>query len=107
MTLTIINSICPELVTNIFSLSSPFDVSSGLNHTLLAQKYYRDLGSRKGFQVHVYIDGVECDSSPFSSYNSATKALGLRSTKSALSRYIDSGKTFRGYIFKSTPLSSF
>lgn len=74
-TITTINT--AQAVIDLFSLDPPFDVSSGFNHTLLAQKYYRDLGSRKGFQVYVYVDGIELASSPFSSYHAATKALGL------------------------------
>jgi hypothetical protein len=91
-----------EQINSVFKLEPPFDVQSGLSHTLLAQQYYRDLGSRKGFPVHVYLNGVELELSPFPSYYAATKTLGL--SDKLVARYIDTNNTFKGYLFRSTPI---
>jgi hypothetical protein len=91
-----------EQLNSVFKLEPPFNIQSGLSHTLLAQQYYRDLGSRKGFSVHVYLNGIELELSPFPSHNTATKILGL--SNKVIARYIDTNNTFKGYLFRSTPI---
>lgn len=58
------------------SSSPPLNISTGQSHTTLAQQFFRSKGSRIGFAVRVYEDGIELQHSPFNSYSSAQKFLG-------------------------------
>ena len=60
-------------------------------------------GSRSGFKVHIYKNGIEINESPFSSYTQGGKAIGLNSVPS-IANYIDTGKIYKeGYTFYSAP----
>lgn len=62
-------------------------------------------GSRKGFKIHIYKNGVEITGSPFSSFSSGGKAIGLKSV-SSIRNYIDTDKLFKDvYMFKSSPMN--
>jgi len=92
-----------EILNTVLDIDAPFNVESGLSHTLLAQQFSLARGSRKGFPVYVYVNGVEIESSPFPSYYAASKALGL--SNRVIFRYIDTSRTYKGYLFYSAPLS--
>lgn len=89
-------------ILKVTSLIAPFDITTGLDHTKLAQSYSRSLGSRKGFSVHIFENGVEILNSPFSSYNKGHQAIGLSGSSKAIGRNINTGKAFLGkYTFYS------
>lgn len=86
---------------------SPIDPNSTLTHSELTRAITVAKGSRAGYTVHVYEGDVELVGSPFSTYGAAHKALGLEAKSRTASRFIDTGKKYRGkYIFRSTPISS-
>jgi hypothetical protein len=86
---------------------APFNILSGLNHFSLAKAYANSQGSRKGFKVYIYENGKEIEGSPFNSFRSRGKAIGLNSV-SSISNYIDTGKLFKErYTFFSKKLDKF
>jgi hypothetical protein len=68
-----------KLIDQINSISAPFDISTRLTHTQLAQEFARKNGSRQGFKEHIYENCLEIPKSPFSSYSEGHKAISLRS----------------------------
>ena len=93
-----------EELDSLLAIEAPFNILSGLDHFTLAKKYANSSGSRKGFKVYIYENGKEIKGSPFNSYRSGGKAIGLNSV-SSISNYIDTGKLFKGrYIFFSRKL---
>jgi len=93
-----------EEIEAIFKLPKPFDLSLGLSHTELAKKYFRERGSRKGFKVYVYKEGVEVKGEPFSSYNQAQKVLKFKGNRT-IAIYIDTNRVFNGkFTFYSHPI---
>lgn len=92
-------------ITNLFSIRPPFDIHSGKSHFNLAKEHSLTKGSRKGFKVYIYKNGVEIKGSPFDSFRSGGKALSLNSV-SSIRNYLDTGKIFKdGYTFYSSPQS--
>jgi hypothetical protein len=92
-----------EEIEEIFKTEPPFNISSGKSHFILTKEYFQLRGSRSGFKVHIYKNGVEIKGSPFSSYTQGGKAIGLNSV-SSIANYIDTGKIYKeGYTFYSRP----
>lgn len=92
-------------IKNLFRIEPPFDIHSGKSHINLAKEYSLTKGSRKGFKVYIYKNGVEIKGSPFDSFRSGAKALSLNSA-SSIRNYLDTGKIFKdGYTFYSSSLS--
>ena len=92
-------------ITNLFKIEPPFDIESGKSHFILAKEYSLTKGSRKGFKVYIYKNGVEIKGSPFDSFRSGAKALSSISA-SSIRNYLDKGKIFKdGYTFYSSPQS--
>lgn len=90
---------------NLFLINPPFDIHSGKSHFILAKDYSLAKGSRKGFKVYIYKEGVEIQGSPFNSFRLGGKAIGLNSV-SSIRNYLDTGKIFKGeYTFYSSPQS--
>lgn len=90
-----------EEIESIFNLNPPFDLFSRKKHFILAKKYVLAKGSRKGFKLHIYKNGIEIKGSPFISYRAGCKAIGLKSP-SSIKNYIDTGKIFKDiYTFYS------
>lgn len=88
-----------DKIKNIFNVEPPFDIHSGKSHFYLAKEYSLAKGSRKGFKVYIYKNGIEIKGSPFNSFRSGSKALGINST-SSIRNYLDTGKIFKdGYTF--------
>lgn len=57
--------------------------------------------SRKGFKLFIYENGKEIKGSPFNSFRSGGKAIGLKSV-SSIRNYIDTGKIYKDkYTFYS------
>ena len=89
-------------ITNLFKIEPPFDIESGKSHFILAKEYSLTKGSRKGFKVYIYKNGVEIKGSPFDSFRSGVKALSSISA-SSIRNYLDTGKMFKdGYTFYSS-----
>jgi hypothetical protein len=71
---------------------------------MLCKEDYNLKGSRHGFKVHIYKNGVEIKDSPFDSFRSGGKAIGLNSV-SSIRHYLDTNKIFKdGYTFYSKPI---
>ncbi len=86
-------------IDHFFSQNPPFNIKSGLNHSILSKKFTVEKGGRSGFTVHVYKkDEVmeEIKGSPFKIYGEAHLAIGLTSGSRAIGRNIDTGKWFKG-----------
>ena len=65
----------------------------------MAKLFAESKGSRKGFKIHIYKKDIEISGSPFSSYRSGGRAIGLNSV-SSITNYIYTGKIFKnGYTF--------
>lgn len=96
-------------INNLFSKNPPFNIKSGLNHSVLSKKFTVEKGGRSGFIVHVYKkDGVmeEIKGSLFKTYGEAHLAIGLNPRSRAIGRNIDTGKFFKGiYLFTSLPIN--
>ena len=72
----------------------------------MAKEYSLFKGSRKGFKVHIYKNGIEIKGSPFDSFRAGGKAINLNSV-SSIKNYLDTGKIFRdGYVFYSRSQSN-
>ena len=92
-------------IKNLFKIEPPFDIESGKSQFILAKEYSLTKGSRKGFKVYIYKNGVEIKGSPFDSFRSGVKALSSISA-SSIRNYLDKGKIFKdGYTFYSSPQS--
>ena len=90
-------------IKSLFEIEPPFDIYSGKSNFILAKEYSLYKGSRKGFKVYIYKNGVEIKGSPFDSFRSGGKAIKLNSV-SSIRNYLDTGKIFKdGYTFYSTP----
>lgn len=62
-------------------------------------------GSRLGYNLHIYKNGLEIQGSPFSSYREGGKAIGLNSV-SSIKIYINTNKVFKdGYTFYSSTVN--
>ena len=90
----------------------PFNIKSGKSHFILAKEFAIKKGSRLGYNLHIYKNGVEISGSPFSSYSrllyivrALCKAIGLKSV-SSIKNYIDTNKVFKdGITFYSSPMN--
>nr|YP_010470484.1 LAGLIDADG endonuclease [Inonotus hispidus]UVF37972.1 LAGLIDADG endonuclease [Inonotus hispidus] len=84
-----------EEIQTLFDIKPIFDIHSGKSHFTLAKEYSLQKGSRKGYKVYIYKDGIEIPGSPFYSYREGGKAIGLNSV-SSIKNYIDTNKIFKG-----------
>jgi hypothetical protein len=92
-----------EEIENIFTMDPPFDIHSGKSHFILAKEYSLSKGSRKGFKVYIYKNGVDIKGSPFYSFIFCGKAIGLTSVSSIIN-YLDTRKIYKKeYTFYSKP----
>ena len=89
-------------IKNLFRIEPPFDIYSGKSNFILAKEYSLYKGSRKGFKVYIYKNGVEIKGSPFDSFRSGGKAIKLNSV-SSIRNYLDTDEIFKdGYTFYSS-----
>jgi hypothetical protein len=89
-------------IKSLFEIKPPFDIQTGISHFNLAKNFSISKGSRKGFKVHIYKNGVEITGSLFSSFRLGGKAIGLNSV-SSIRNYIDTNKIFKNeYTFYSS-----
>nr|YP_010555503.1 LAGLIDADG endonuclease [Ramaria rubella]UYR22251.1 LAGLIDADG endonuclease [Ramaria rubella] len=95
-------------IDNLFSKIPPFNIKSGLTHSVLSKNITVEKGGRSGFTVHVYKkDGAmeEITGSPFKTFGEAHLAIGLKPGSREIGRNIDTVKFFKGlYLFTSLPI---
>ena len=92
-------------IENLFAIDPPYNIFSGKSHFILCKEYSLFKGSRKGFKVYIYKNGVEVKGSPFDSFRSGGRQINLNSV-SSIKNYLDTGKIFKdGYTFYSKPLN--
>ena len=84
-------------IKNLFRIEPPFDIHSGKSHFNLAKEYSLTKGSRKGFKVYIYKNGVEIKGSPFDSFRLGAKALSLNSA-SSIRKYLNTSKYLKTVI---------
>jgi LAGLIDADG endonuclease len=91
-------------IFELFNINPPLDIHSGKSHFILNKELSLSKGSRLGYKVYIYKDGLEINGSPFDSYREGGKAIGLNSV-SSIKNYIDTGRIFKeGYTFYSKPI---
>lgn len=101
-----------EIVTDIFERSetifakdSPFDVEANISHIANVRKWSIRDRSENPKIVYIYANDDMIKGSPFPSFSSAHKALGLKSSSNTCNRYIDTGRLYKNkYIFTSKPI---
>ena len=103
-----------EIIDNIFKRSqtifekdSPFDVKSNIPHSDNVRKFSIQNRSDNPKVVYIYTNEGMIEGSPFVSYSSAHKALGLNPSSNTCNRYIDTGRLYKNnFIFSSKPIDS-
>jgi hypothetical protein len=83
-----------EDIKSLLAIKPPFDIYTGKSYFTLAKENAILRGSRRGFEVFIYKNGVEIPGSPFKSYRKGGEAIGLKSV-SSITNYIDTGKVFK------------
>jgi len=78
-------------IDTLLKINPPFDIKTRKSHFILAKEYALNKGSRKGFKVHIYKNGKEIIGSPFDSFRTGGKSIGLNSI-SSIRNYIDTKK---------------
>ena len=103
-----------EIMDNIFKRSQiifekdpPFDVKSNIPHSDNVRKFSIQNISDNPKVVYIYTNEGMIKGSPFVSYSSAHKALGLNPSSNTCNRYIDTGRLYKNnFIFSSKPIDS-
>lgn len=103
-----------EIMDNIFKRSQtifekdpPFDVKSNIPHSDNVRKFSIQNRSDNPKVVYIYTNKGMIKGSPFVSYSSAHKALGLNPSSNTCNRYIDTGRLYKNnFIFSSKPIDS-
>ena len=101
-----------EIITDIFERfkiilekDPPFDVQANIPHVDNARKFRMANRSENPKTVYIYTSEGMVKGSPFASFSSAHKALGLKSSSNTCNRYIDTGRLYKNkYIFSSKPI---
>lgn len=94
-----------ERFNDIMLKDSPFDVKLNIPHTENVRKYSIANKSENPKTVYIYDDNKMVDGSPFASFSSAHKALGLKPSSNTCNRYIDTNRHYKNkYIFTSKPI---
>jgi hypothetical protein len=89
----------------IFEKDPPFDVKSNISHSDNVRKFSIQNRSDNPKVVYIYNTEGMVEGSPFVSYSSAHKALGLNPSSNTCNRYIDTGRLYKNtYIFTSNPI---
>jgi len=100
----VINNIT-ERFNNIMQKDSPFDVKLNIPHTENVRKYSIKNRSENPKIVYIYVNNEMVNGSPFTSFSSAHKALGLKPSSNTCNRYIDTNRLYKNkYIFTSKPI---
>lgn len=92
-----------KVLQELFNIEPPFNIFSGKSHFSLAKDNSKAKGSRHGFKLYIYKNGVAIEGSPFDSFIKGGKAIGLNSV-SSIRNYLDTNKVFKDvYTFYSEP----
>lgn len=84
---------------------SPFNVGVNIPHVDNVRKFRLENDSNKPKTVYIYENGKLIEGSPFNSFSTAHKALGLKSSSNTCNRYIDTNRLYKSkYIFTSKPI---
>jgi hypothetical protein len=87
----------------ILLINSPFSIEDNIPHVDNARKFRLENKSDLPKTIYIYENGKLIKGSPFNSYSSAHKALGLKSTSNTCNRYLDTNRLYKSkYIFTST-----
>lgn len=90
---------------DIIKKDSPFDVKLDLPHTENVRKFSIANRSENPKTVYIYTNEGIIEGSPFSSFSTAHKALGLNPNSNTCNRYIDTNRLYKNkYIFSSKPI---
>ena len=101
-----INNINKKL-EDIIKKDSPFDISLDIPHAENVRKFSIANRSENPKIVYIYTDEGMIEGSPFTSFSSAHKALGLKPSSNTCNRYIDTNRLYKNkYIFSSKPIDS-
>nr|YP_009136836.1 LAGLIDADG endonuclease [Fusarium culmorum]AKB93389.1 LAGLIDADG endonuclease [Fusarium graminearum]CDL73548.1 Included in intron of cob n1 TaxSordaria macrospora k-hell RepIDF7WD38_SORMK [Fusarium culmorum CS7071]AKE07441.1 LAGLIDADG endonuclease [Fusarium culmorum]QID44155.1 LAGLIDADG endonuclease [Fusarium culmorum]CAB4246886.1 heg15 [Fusarium culmorum] len=96
-----------ERFNAIIELQPPFDVKLNIPHTENVRKYSIANRSENPKIVYIYDGSEMVKGSPFASFSTAHKALGLKPSSNTCNRYIDTNKLYKNkYIFTSKPIDS-
>lgn len=91
----------------IFEKDPPFDVKSNIPHSDNVRKFSIQNRADNPKVVYIYTNKGMVEGSPFVSYSSAHKALGLNPSSNTCNRYIDTGRLYKNnFIFSSKPIDS-
>ena len=91
--------------SNIMQKDSLFDVKLNIPHTDNVRKYSIKNRSVNPKIVYIYVDNEIVNGSPFTSFSSAHKALGLNPSSNTCNRYIDTNRLYKNkYIYTSKPI---
>ena len=89
----------------IFEKDPPFDIKSNTPHSDNVRKFSIKNRSDNPKVVYIYTNDGMVEGSPFISYSSAHKALGLNPSSNTCNRYIDTGRLYKDkYVFSSKPI---
>ena len=100
----VINNIT-ERFKNIMPKDSPFCVKLNIPHTENVRKYSIKNRSENPKIVYIYVNNEMVTGSPFTSFSSAHKALGLKPSSNTCNRYIDTNRLYKNkYIYTSKPI---
>ena len=89
----------------IFEKDPLFDVKSNTPHSDNVRKFSIINRSDNPKVVYIYTKDGIMQGSPFISYSSAHKSLGLNPSSNTCNRYIDTGRWYKDkYIFSSEPI---
>jgi len=87
----------------ILLINSPFSIEDNIPHVDNVRKFRLENKSDLPKTIFIYENGKLIKGSPFNSYSSAHKALGLKSTSNTCNRYLDTNRLYKSkYIFTST-----
>lgn len=96
----------------ILLIKPPFNIEECIPHVANVRNF--KLGNNLTNSIHsarliktifIYEEGKLIDGSPFVSFSSAHKALGLKSSSNTCNRYLDTGRLYKSkYIFTSKPI---
>jgi hypothetical protein len=103
-----------NIITDIFERSKailakdpPFDVQSNIPHIDNVRAFSIANRSEKPNIVYIYADGNLVKGSPFASYSSAHRSMGLNPSSNTCNRYIDTNRLYKNkYIFSSSATSN-
>jgi len=88
----------------ILLINPPFSIEDNIPHVDNVRRFRLENKSDLPKTIYIYENDKLIKGSPFNSYVSAHKALGLKSTSNTCNRYLDTNRIYKSkYVFTSTP----